>query len=378
MTGRPSPGGGASRVAHLINTAEVGGGAEHLIRLARGLEAHGWGSAVLVGRGGPAVARLRAAGATVEIVGPLGPTAPFGLARRLTALKPALVHLHGSRAGLLGAWAARAARIRPVIYTAHMFSFRRRLPPGLRWAAARAESLTASLVDSVICVSESDRAEAIARGLSPARLVVVPNGIEIERFPAASDRRAELDIASGAPVIGMVGRLVSQKDPLTFARMACRVAEAAPTARFLVVGDGPLKATLENEARALTAGRRLIVTGFRDDVPELLATMDVVVFPSLWEAQGIALIEAMAAARAVVATALPAHAEAIVDGESGLLVPLRDPARLAAAILELLADPERRAALGRSARSRSEQRYRVERMIEETAAVYRAVRAAGA
>lgn len=366
-----------SRVVHVINTVEVGGGAEHLVHLARGLLRHDWESVVLAGCDGPARARLAETQATVEIVGALGMGAPVTLAACLRRHKPDLVHLHGSRSGLLGALAARLAPARPVVYTAHMFSFRRRLPQPLPWLAGRAEILAASLVDRVICVSSSDREAAEAVGLDRARIVVVPNGIDLARFPARADRRAEFGFVADTPVVGTVGRLVDQKDPLAFARMALRLAERRPDARFLVVGDGPLRGALESAAAPLVRDRRLVVTGFRDDVPELLATLDVAVFPSRWEAQGLALIEAMAAGRAVIASRLPAHAEAVEEGESGLLVPVGDDEEMADRAVALLADPARRARLGACARQRAERRYRIEAMVDATAEVYRAVRAAG-
>jgi glycosyltransferase involved in cell wall biosynthesis len=202
---------------------------------------------------------------------------------------------------------------------------------------------------------------------------VVPNGIDPTRFPALQDRRAEFGLGAQTPVVGMVARLVPQKDPLTFTHAAMHIAQALPGTSFLMVGDGPLRPAVEEAGRSLIEQGRLILTGMRSDVTELLATMDVVLFPSLWEAQGIALMEAMAASRPVVASALPAHAEAIADGENGVLVPPGDPARLAEAVGELLADPRRREMLGRRARQCVEARYSVERMIEATVEIYRSV-----
>lgn len=363
-----------TRVLHVINTLAVGGGAEHLAHLARGLGAHGFESAVLTGDDGPGGARLRALGARVDVLGSMGATAPNAIAERLRRDRPDLLHLHGSRSGFFGSIAARRARIAPVIYTAHMFSFRRVLPPPFPWLFERLEASTCSACDRVVCVSRSDRDEAARRGLSPGRLVVIPNGIDLGRFQALEDRREALGLEPTAPVVGMIGRLVPQKDPLAFVAMARRVGERLPGARFLVVGDGPLRSELEHRATGLAD--RLRFLGVRDDVPELLATLDVVVFPSLWEAQGIGLIEAMAAGRAIVATHLPAHAEAIEEGLSGLLVPRRDSAAMADAVAALLTDPERRSRLGAAARRTAEGRYRVETMIEATAALYREALAA--
>jgi glycosyltransferase involved in cell wall biosynthesis len=360
-----------TRVIHVINTLEVGGGAEHLVQLARGLASHGFESSVLAGRDGPGAARLRELGARVDRVSGLDGATFLPLVAALKARRPDLLHLHGSRSGLLGTIAARFARVTPVVYTAHMFAFRRRLPAPLPWLAERAEAMTCAGCDRVICVSRTDRDEAARRGLPGERLVVIPNGIEMHRFPACRDRRPDLGLDAGTPVVGVIGRLVEQKNPIAFVDMARRVAEIVPDARFLVIGDGPLRGEVEGRARRLLGDDRLRVVGFRSDVPEMLATLDVVVFPSLWEAQGIGLIEAMAAKRAVVATRLPAHAEAIEPGTSGLLVPADDPDAMAEGVVALLRDPAERARLGEAARQRVESRYRIEAMIDATAALYR-------
>jgi glycosyltransferase involved in cell wall biosynthesis len=351
-------------VVHVINTLEVGGGAAHVLALARGLRRHGFESTAIAGGAGPAAAALRESGFAVEILPPFRATAPFAIAARLRRLAPDVVHLHGSRSGLLGGLAARLAGHPSVVYTAHMFSFRRRLPGPLPFLATRAERMSCALADRLICVSQSDRDAAVARGLAADRIAVVPNGIDLARFPARSDRRAELGFGAADVVVGMIGRLVEQKDPLAFVRMARRVVERERHVRFLVVGDGPLRGPLEAAGAALIESGVLRMVGFRTDVPELLATLDVVVLPSRWEAHPIGLIEAMAAERAVVASRLPNHIEVVDPGESGLLVALDDDAALVAAVLELAGDPARRVA---------ESRYGIERMVERTAELYRAL-----
>jgi glycosyltransferase involved in cell wall biosynthesis len=163
----------------------------------------------------------------------MGPLAPWGIAKRLEHIRPDVLHLHGSRAALFGVLAARRTGMRPILYTAHAFSFNRSLPAPVRWAAVRAETLICSAADRVICLTRGDRDAATARGIPTGRCVVIPNGIDVSRFPAREDRRAELGFAPDAPVVGMLARLVPQKDPLAFARIARRVAAEAKSARFL-------------------------------------------------------------------------------------------------------------------------------------------------
>jgi glycosyltransferase involved in cell wall biosynthesis len=245
------------------------------------------------------------------------------------------------------------------------------MPVPLRWLAARAERGTSRRVDRVIALTRGDLEAARGRGIMNA--TVIPNGIDPARFAATTDRRAELGIPDSAPVVGMIARLVPQKDPATFARAAVIAARANPEMRFVLAGDGPLRASVEEEARDLIERRRWISTGFRSDVPELLATLDVVVFPSRWEGLPLTLLEAMAASRAVVASELPGHAEVIRSGENGVLIPAGDAAALAREMSRLIAEPQRRMAMGVEARAHVERHHTVERMVERTAELYRSL-----
>jgi glycosyltransferase involved in cell wall biosynthesis len=368
----------SSSVLHIINTAEIGGGGEHLLNLTRGLVPQGFSSQAVVGRDGPFSERLRRAGVAVEVVGPLGVAAPLRLASLLRTSPPAVLHLHGSRAGFLGSLAARMAGVRPVVYTAHALAFHRPLPPGLHALAGRAEAVTGRLADRVICLTTGDCEAIIRRGVPRERIAVIPNGIDPDRFApsdAAAVRdacRRELGLRADDVAITMVARLVPQKDPLSFVRMARSVADQIPEARFLLVGDGPLRPQVEAEVRTQGLDGRLRLTGFRDDIPALLAAADLVVSPSLWEGLPLLALEAMAAGKPLVATDLPGHAEVIAHGETGLLVPAGDPSLLSAAVAELVRSPEGRRAMGERGRERLRARFTLAHMIESTALVYRA------
>lgn len=363
----------ATRVLHVINTVEVGGGGEHLIALTRGLAQRGFTSAVLAGKDGPIAGRLREIGVPVEVMGPMGPLAPLAIAPRLRASDAGLLHLHGSRAAFNGVLAARITGKRPAVYTAHALSFNRRLMAPMRWAAVRAESLICRDVDRVICLTRGDLEAAAARGVDMSRATVIPNGIDVSRFPARSHLRNELGLEAEAPVVGMLARLVPQKDPLAFVRMAAIVANGTPAARFLLVGEGPLAEAVDREAAECVPAGAFQRVGFRSDVPELLATLDVAVFPSLWEGLPLTVLEAMAARRALVASRLPGHAEVIEHGRTGLLVAAGDVSGFAREVLGLIGDPVRRTALGVAARAEVESRYSVERMVETTADLYRSL-----
>lgn len=366
-----------TRIVHVINTAEVGGGAEHVLALALHAPRAGFESTVVVGRDGLARARIERAGISVTVVGPLGVGSPLRLARVLRSSHPDILHLHGSRSGFTGAIAAAMAGVRPVVYTAHAFAFKRRLPAGLRWLAARADAFTCARADQVICLTRGDAAAARAAGILHDGAVIIPNGVELARFSGIAHLREELGIGPRAPVAGLVGRLVPDKDPVGFVAAARAVASALPEARFLIVGDGPLRRRVEEAVRREGLGSRVIITGTRHDVPALLATMDVLVLTSRWEGMPMVVLEAMASARPVVAPALPGLDEVIDDGRTGCLTPPGDLARLAQTLVMLLRDAPRRAAMGERARARVYEQFVVERMVASTLDVYVAVRRAG-
>lgn len=362
------------RVVHVINTAEVGGGAEHVLALSRGMAGHGYRSTVVVGRDGPVRARLRDAGVPVVVLGPMGIAAPVRLAGVLRSLRPEILHLHGSRAGVTGTVAAALAGIRPVVYTAHAFAFKRRLPAVLRWLAARADALTCVRADRVICLTRGDAEAARTRGVLRDGAAVIPNGIDPARFASAQDRRAELGFDRLAPVAGLIGRLVPDKHPVGFVRVARAVVDALPGARFLIVGDGPLRGEVEDAVKRAGLGAHVIMTGYRSDIPELLATMDVVVLTSRWEGMPMVVLEAMASARPVVAPALPGLDEVIEDGVTGTLTPPGNLAALAQAVIALLRDAPARRTLGARAQARAHDEFALDRMVSSTLEVYRQVR----
>jgi glycosyltransferase involved in cell wall biosynthesis len=202
----------------------------------------------------------------------------------------------------------------------------------------------------VIYTSEADR----VRDARP-RSVVIPLGIDLDRFDVP--RRPH-----EGRIVGNVARLVEQKDQ----RVLIEAMRSIPDTRLVIVGDGPLRAELERAADGLPVE----LTGARDDVPELLAGFDVFAFPSRFEGLCLAVIEAQAAGVPVVATPVGGIVETVVDGETGLLVPVGDPHALAVAVRRLLEDHELAARLAAEARHRARATFSVERMVAATRALY--------
>ncbi|MGH3118610.1 MAG: glycosyltransferase [Gaiellales bacterium] len=277
-----------------------------------------------------------------------------------------VVHAHSAKAGFVVrlAAAARGAR-RRTLYTPHAWSFwaatgaEARLYLGLERAAAR-------WCRAIVAVSEADRAAGVEAGigvLSQYRVIV--NGIDVDRF--AVPRR---------PVAGRilwVGRLAKPKRPDVVIRALALLARHRPEARCDLVGDGPLRPSVERQAVADDLGGVVRLLGARDDVPALLSRAACFLLTSDYEGCPLTVIEAMAAGVPVVAAAVGGVPELVVHGETGLLVEPDRPDLVASALSELLADPAKAEALGLAGRRRARALFSRERMVAATAALYREI-----
>jgi glycosyltransferase involved in cell wall biosynthesis len=347
----------------LIQSAPAFGAIEsYLAAVARGL-ATGDEPAVLLYPDHPdAEPFTRLAGAALRTeTYPVGlldsaPAALAWLTRRLHALRPRVVHVNDPWPPAL--LAARLARVEQLLLTHHTPE----LPVrdsliGRAWR--RLGWLTRP---EVIYTSERDRA-----GDARTRLTthVVYYGIDLERFTGA-----EPALPRTGPVVGNVARLTPQKGQRVLIEAAPRVLERHPDVRFVLVGDGELRAELEQQAAAAGLGDRFLFTGARGDVPKLLASFDVFALPSFYEGLCYAVIEAQAAGVPVVATPVGGVPENVVPGETGVLCEPGDAGSLADGIVWLLDHPEEAARLAEEARRRASAKYSLERMVAETVALY--------
>jgi len=282
-----------------------------------------------------------------------------------------IVHTHSSKAGILGRLAAHRAGVPLIVHTIHGFPWHDYMSPPKRWFYLSLERYAASFSDGLITVSERNRKKAISLGLAPPeKLTTIYSGINLTKFEVMADRAEkcrELGLDPTRAVVGTVGRLSPQKAPLDFVQVARHVLRARPGVQFVMVGDGPLA---EEVRRAVGGERRIKVTGYRADVPEILSLMDVFVLPSLWEGLGRALTEAMIMARPVAATAVEGVPELVVHGETGLLSRPGRPADLAENVLWLLDHPGEAGEMGRRARERVVPAFSAELMVERIEELY--------
>lgn len=375
------------RVLHVME-ATIGGTRRHLCdvargQLARGLEVHLAVSALRQKDFEVDLAALEEAGACVyrlDMVRSVSPRLDFAhwrwLARHMETTRPDIVHTHSSKAGALGRAASIATGIGARVHTPHTFAF---LFDAMFGRAARAlyreiEQSLAAHTQAVIAVSPSEAATFAASGVvEVARVHVVQNGIDPAPWLAANPlARTALARDPAAPLAVVVGLLnVAKGQDLALALLAEPGLERLQLA---IVGHGEQREALEEQARQLGVESRVRFLGFRSDVPSILAAADFVLVPSRWEGLPYIVLEALAAARPVVATPVDGSRDLIAPGVNGFLARAVSVSALAEACRALLAlTPDARSALGRAGRDRLLRGHSAEHMVDGLIAVYREV-----
>jgi glycosyltransferase involved in cell wall biosynthesis len=378
------------RVVELLATGTSGGAQEHVYNLVTRIDRERYEVSVLSLGNGAAIRRLERTGVPVCVLDDMSDEAAIeAVAAHLAANEVDVIHNHMYRAEVVGtqaAWLlAAAGRRRPfVVGTVHSSRVRfaddreliRRLTPR---------------VDHLIAVSRAIVRKIEDEGRLGAPVSLIYNGVDLERYAeqeACCTLHEEYGIPEDAPIVGVVARLEPEKGHTTLLEAWPLVLAAVPDAHLLVVGEGSLRETLEAQARDLGllgigAGhlarpRReqpahrpsVTFTGRRDDVPAVTAALDVAVLPSYREAQGLSILEAMALARPVVASAVGGIPEMIEDGRTGLLVPPRDPVVLAAAVSRLLTDHPYADTIARAGKDLVHERFCLELMVRATETIY--------
>lgn len=357
------------RVLIVVTLAETGGAQTYVASLLPGLVEEF--DVVVAAHGpGPLLAAAHRAGARPvaleHVRRPLRPWRDLRGLLELVALfrreRPDIVHANSSKAGVLGRLAAALTGVPIRIFTVHGWAFAAH--SGIASALYLwAERMMRPLTTVTICVAESERASGFAsRACDPKGTIVIRNGV-------AADAPGPAVRADGAvPTVVAVGRLQRPKDPLTLVRALNRLRSEFSA---VIVGDGPERARLEAEIGRLGLEGVVVLAGGRADVAAMLARADVFVLASTSEGLPLSILEAMAAGLPVVASSVGGVPEAVEDGETGLLVPPRDPVRLAAALERLLVDPALRRRLGSNGRERVLEHFSLETCRQAHVAVYR-------
>ncbi len=369
-------------ILQAITLAETGGAQKVVFSLLRATEGE-MPTTLVCGPGGDLVEWVRqdpaTAGAQVIELGAVRRGKPSPLAdlrtlwelmRIFARVRPEIVHLHSSKMGVLGRLAAWVTGVPFVIYTAHGWPVRDYHGSAAKSLYAWVERAASMLADVIVCVSESERRLAVQNRLAPTRkLQVILNGV-----PAAPQEhghlRRLLDIGPDTPLIVAIGRLAHPKDPLSFIRLAASTRATLPEARFVWLGDGPLRSDCEAALHSEELSNRVIMPGNREDARALINDADIFVMLSHAEGLPLVVMEAMLAAKPVVAWNVGGIAEMVSHGRSGYLYEVGDLDGVARSLIELIDHETVRIRVGQAGLRWAEENLAEQRMNAEYLRLY--------
>jgi glycosyltransferase involved in cell wall biosynthesis len=356
---------------HIDTAATWRGGQSQVRYTVLGLRARGHRAALVADPQGELFRRMSEG---LDLI-PLAPrnevdlAAAWRLSRVLKQLRPDVVHAHDPRGVAMAATALSIAAPRP---KPALVASRR-----IEFAVAR-NSFSAwkySQVDCFLAISRAVRDRLVADRIPAARIEIVHEGVDVERIVALphGNLHAALFLPTHAPVVATIGALVAQKAHHALIEAAALVVKQVSDVRVVILGEGELRPQLEKQIKHLHLERHVFLAGFRADVLKLLKDIDVFALSSTHEGMCTSLVDAMAAEKPAVATAVGGVPEVLADGETGYLVPPRDTEALAARIVQLLKDAALRRRMGSAGLDRARRLFTVERMVQETADAYERV-----
>ena len=327
------------KILEAIRQGKIGGGETHVLELVSKIDKSVFEPVVLCFTSGPMVEQLQKQGIEVHVI---ETERGFDwriwnkVRRFMQEQQFDIVHAHGTRANSNVFWAAKKLNL-PLIYTVHGWSFHPDQKPIIRYMRELSEKFLTSISTSTICVSNSNQNDGIMR-FNMKRSSVIYNGINTKKFDPNSehkDIRKELGILEEMTLIGFIVRLTLQKDPFTLIKAMKIVVEQTNDVVLLIVGEGDLKKQSIELVKELNLGSHIIFENFRQDVPDILNAIDIYCLPSLWEGLPIGILEAMSMGKVVIATPIDGTSEIISNHENGILIPIRDPLKLAEAIMSV-------------------------------------------
>jgi glycosyltransferase involved in cell wall biosynthesis len=347
------------RILYFIDSLNIGGAEMLLVSMLRTYQPD-HDMHVVYFTEGPLRAQIEEMGIPLTRISTRGIKDPTALPKAIQlarTFKPDVIHTHLSKSDIVGQMAGSMLGVPVRISTIHNTD-----PWRMKALPSTFMKQVTGGAQKMIAVSTVVRDYVIEHGnLPPEKIVVVDNGIDLDKFDPATvtpvDLNAEYGIDPDAPIVSVIGRLHPQKGHEYFLQSAKMIVDEMPEARLLIVGDGDLREGLEARRTELGLDDHVIFTGIRRDMPNLMAATDIVAFSSLYEGLPVTLLEAMAMERVLVSTAVGGVPDVVVDHENGLLVPVEDAGAFAKACLEALRDADLRQSLGKAARETIRQSF---------------------
>lgn len=360
------------KILHIESGRNWLGGPAQVLYLMNGLRLRGHGVLLVCPADSALGKRAADAGMDVRFTsfgGDVDPRLLWGAVRAIRSFDPDVVHLHSRRgADTQGALAARMLR-RPVVLSRRV-DYALRDSTLVRWRYDR-------MYDHIIAISEAIRRVVIAGGVPADRVTTVHSSVDIDEFRPDSERaaaaRKQLGVACSVPLFGIVAHMIPRKGHDTLWNAVKRISAEAPEMRVAVFGKGGEESRLRERAKELGIEKHLVWCGFREDLPMVLPAIDCLVHPARLEGLGVAILQALACAKPVIACPVGGIPEAVIPPEDGWLVPVDDDAALADAMRAAMADPSAAALKGTAGRIIVERSFSVDAMVDGNLAVYKRV-----
>ena len=363
------------RVLYIISSFDIGGAERQLIELLRGIDQDTFEPIVCcVDREGSMfdeVLQTKSKTFVLYRKRKIDIKVLLKLIKLIKLLRPEIVHTWLFLANLYGRIAARIAKV-PIVIASER---------GTGYSLGKLQSMKIRLFDQAFSwITDTITANAIAvrkylvsKKISDEKIEVIYNGINLEKLTATKDIfiiRNEFDLKPIHKVVGIIARFDPDKDYPTFFRMAKLIKERRRNVKFLVIGDGILEKEIELLIKENSLETDVILTGFRNNIPELLSIMDVFVLTSIKEGFSNAILEAMALKKPVVVTDVGGNSEAVSNGKTGFIVSARDYNGLADKTIQLLDDPHLSVQMGDAGRMRIEKLFTVDMMVKKMEQLY--------
>jgi len=364
------------KILHVIGGVEIGGAEKHILQLLEHMDQDRFEVHLCCLFPRPFAQVAEEAGITVHVINMKNKFNFLAVGQMIKIIRQNnidIVHTHGVRANLVGRMGARLAGVKSIVTTVHSV-LEQDYPAYLaRLINKLMEKITERYVTRFITVSQLLQDDLIAKGIAPRRVVTVHNGLDPEEFNinrVNTDVRARFRIPQEYPVIGIIARLHPVKGHDVFLQAAHELQKELPHTRFLMVGSGFHRPWIEAEVERLGLVGKAIFTGFMEDIPSVLAALDVLIVPSYSEGFGLTAIEAMAMGIPVVATRVGGLPEIITHQANGLLIAPGDSKDLTKKILWLLDNPVKAEEMIVQGKRTVADKFTIQGMVDKTQELY--------
>jgi glycosyltransferase involved in cell wall biosynthesis len=374
-------------VLHPITRLIVGGAQENTMYTAALLDKEKFSVEILsgpqTGSEGSLIEEVKNRGITLTIIhellrqlSPINDMIAFlKIFRQIKQKEYLIVHTHSSKAGIIGRFAARLAKTPIIIHTVHGWSFHDHMPRFIRRSYILLERITATFTNKLIVVNQEDIKKGLREQIGkPEQYILIRSAIPIEEFNKKNSERdairKTLGLPINAPVLGNIGRFSIQKNPLDWIRIAGMVAAEIPNSYFIMVGDGPLKEQAIEMIENTGLKDRMILTGLRRDVANMLSVIDVFLLTSLWEGLPRVIPQAMMMEIPVVAYHVDGLKDIIINTKNGYLCNPGDIHSATKYCVKLLSEPKLRQEMGAFGRTMVEEDFDLRKMISQIEHIY--------